>query len=95
MTGQQEFKLLQVRGPETGQLSGATLLIVKADKTNAVPSLIGLLDLEFCVLFSHVHIGVMLVPMHEEGSHGDCRLVIITVITQQDMWESDTVKNLA
>lgn len=47
------------------QLSGAKLLIVKADKTNAVPSLIGLLDLEFCVLFSHVHIWVMLVQMHE------------------------------
>lgn len=43
------------------QLSGGELLIVKADKTNTVLQVIGLLDLVFCMLFSHVHIRVRLV----------------------------------
>lgn len=53
------------------QLSGGELLIVKADKTNTVLPLIGLLDLEFCMFFSHVRIGVRLVPIHGERSCRD------------------------
>lgn len=73
------------------QLSGGELLIVKADKTNTVLPLIGLLDLEFCMFFSHVHIGVRLVPIHGKRSCRDSKLVIIIIIMQG---HEDTMKNL-
>lgn len=52
------------------QLSAGELLIVKADKTNTVLPLIGLLDLEFCMKFSHVHIRVWLVPIQAKDLVG-------------------------
>lgn len=73
------------------QLSAGELLIVKADKTNTVLPLIGLLDLEFCMEFSHVHIRVWLVPIQGERSCRDSKLVIITIITQGD---KNTDKNI-
>lgn len=66
------------------QLSGGELLIVKGDKSNTVPPVIGLLDLEFCVLFSHVHIRSRLVLIQGERSCRDCKLVIIAKIMQGD-----------
>lgn len=57
-TGIEAFGGLRTKGCE---IIWRRVIDSDTDKTNTVLPLIGLLDLEFCMLFSHVHIRVRLV----------------------------------